>query len=501
MRKKQRWTTGSFMAVISLTGVPQIGVYAQTADSAYYGHSPAEARAVIVRLARYERQITQLSKSNAIQRATLLSIARAMGLRNPGLDDDMFLSALRRQAQDASALRGRILELTTEVSALADVALRTPANSSLQRAKAAFDSGDLQAAESELASLKSLRASDNANANAAWLDAVQAQAEVARLRGNLERMDALLADADKEIEQNATLKRWKLALQGAQAWRVKGDQFADKQALRIAMNRLLNSVIQLVPRNEYRLEWAETQRYLGATYQSLWSSGEGSNYYELALSAFQDANSTYSPEIDSVEWADIQNEIASLTGISVINKNDSIQMDSVVDNFKSALSVASRNNDKLLIGKIQTNIGVSLTYQGVWTGDTRKIEFSIQYLRDALPNLSSREAALTRAVTYNGLGDALLELYARSGKSMHMIDGIASYREASRIYSAEGWIRHSDGSLNIMIKQICVMIEGGDARLVKYINENMSNFSDFERGKFENCMNNLQSYSRKENSP
>lgn len=362
---------------------------AQSADSNYYGYSAQEARRVNQLIERYETDIERIANESQIRASTLRSIALALGLNQPNLTDGSFLEAVRNIAADAASLRVQISSLILQVEALEDSALRTPSAAAMRRAQAAYDAGDLAAAERELGSLRSVRGFDSERATAAWVDAVKAEAEVAYLRGDIERMDTLYEDADERIARSETVRRWDLIYTRALRWYDLGKLRGERGQLERSVALLTERALQLVPRDEFPIEWADTQVLLGLAYMDVGVLQNGTREFRLAYEAIAAALPELRNRDQIGDWANAKTILGAIQSYWGERSGEDSRVISALNEYDEALAVLPEGVRSELWLRIQINRANGQWFLGQRDLESGRIEEALSLYQQIDPYVAN----------------------------------------------------------------------------------------------------------------
>lgn len=154
--------------------------------------SPAESRELQGRVDRLSIQLN-------IRNETIAAIARQLGRRSD-ISFDELIDAVTARAQEAAQLRAQIVELSELVADLAG-GNTGELVAALDRAQRAFDAGNLDEAERELAPLDRLRGLQAAGSNDVWIRVVSIRARIAALSGSGLRGLSVLDSAQAQVDR------------------------------------------------------------------------------------------------------------------------------------------------------------------------------------------------------------------------------------------------------------------------------------------------------------
>lgn len=404
------------------------------------GLNPAQARTLFARVDAQQSQINALARANRIPARTLRAIALELGARNPDLPPDQLLTNIRALAAEAAQAQARISELTLTIEALDPGGERSRAANLLAQAMAAFEEGRLEDAESAFAQLSFLRSSAMAQARAAWLSAIDLQAQSASLRGDTEGATQIRLAKMAEIRtqrEAAARDEWATAIAIAADWIARGDRLGDNAALLRAIGYYRDLVLPLAPRDTMALEWAATQNDLGNALGQLGSREPGSARMEEAESAYRDALDVLRREQAPVFWATVQNNLGNVLLNLGEREPGTSRLEAAVTAF--SLSLEERRRDVLPKewAATQANLGNALQALGVRDGGTVQLQAAAAAYRMALQEQSREQTPLEWARSQNNLANTLGLIGAREASTERLEDAIAGYQQALLVWTRE----------------------------------------------------------------
>jgi hypothetical protein len=356
-------------------------VAAQTLDDIGRPLSPAEGRAL-------NAEIIRLARVNGVQIVTLKAIARAIGLKSRNIDFDQLIKQVGAGATRLAELKAEIGALKSQIAKIQTASVRDPATAALARAQAALDAGRLDEADREFASLESLRKIDLALAQTAWINAVDARANVAELRQDYDLAEQLrLAKGDFLIEQSrrTTREAWQSKLDAAEGRFKEGQLKADSAVLRRAVNLYRDQVLPLAPRLERPLDWAYTQNDLGATLSLL---GQLSDDMPTLLQSLETINLAIA-ELDykklPLQWSKAQiNLSGTLFMIGTRDDNRSLSLENAEKKLEFTLQILTREQSPTDWAAAQNNLGAIYMALGERENGTVRLEKAASAMKNAL---------------------------------------------------------------------------------------------------------------------
>lgn len=406
---------------------------ASAAPTSRFGASPEQVRAAEARYASLESQFGSIARENSINEASLRAIARELGLRNPDVSSDRFLAAIRAKAQEARALLAQISSLRQRVTELETANLRDPAKLALDRAEAAFNEGRLEAAETELAGLEVLRRSEVAGARDAWSAIIRRQADIAALRGDLEKMDDILRGARRQREEwlaNDAHKIWEDEIARAVHWYDSGDKLGINANLVRAIDIFREDILPLAPRERLPLDWGATQNYLG---NALWTLGRRENTtanLQAAVSAYQSALLERTRERAPLAWATTQNNLGNAISDLGERESSSEKLQLAVQAYEAALLERTRERAPIDWAMTQNNLGATLRSLGERENSPEKLNASVEAYRLALLEWTQARVPNRWAGTQNNLGNVLSSIGQRENSLPKLQQAIEAFDQA-----------------------------------------------------------------------
>lgn len=390
-----------------------------------------QTRKIITRLDQQKAQINSLSRQYRISKTTLEAIAFELGLRKPGMGTQQYLRLIRASAQEAGKLKITIANLRQQVSLLEDAQLRDPANVALEQAQLALAEGDLLKAEEELEKLKTLRTSELAGAQTAWLEAVKAEAGAAHLRGDAKKRRRLLHEALEFTREHAKRQQWRLNVQDASYLLADGDLKGDNAALLEAIRVFRDAALPLVPRDRAPRYWAGTQINLGVALSTMGERESDKKKLQQAEQAFRGASEIFTLEQSPQNWALLQNNLGGVLRNLGERDSDNAKLLEAVEVFRNALVIRTRETIPLGWAATKNNLGNALATLGKRTNDAGKLEQAVAVYREALKERTRSRVPSQWAKTKSNLGNAHTNL----GKLGEPKDRKSQLRKAIDAYS------------------------------------------------------------------
>ena len=386
--------------------------------------TPAEGREL-------RAEVGRLSRRLGVREETLIAIARVLGAN---LRDVGFLELIQRvqsQAERAAELQVQIGALQAQIEALADAAVRNPAEQALGRALTAFQEGRLDDADREFGALESLRRSESESAHAAWIDAVDARARVAELRLDYDAAESLRLSAARE-EQSATRlsieRQWRFIMAAAYARYDQGQISGDAAALERAISLYRNEALPLAPRAERPDAWAGTQNDLGNALQALGEMEAGSARLEQAVVAFELALLERTRARVPLAWAGLLSNLGSALFQLGTRERGTTRLRRSVRALQTALEELPREQFPLDWARNQSNLANALAALGARENGTARIEQAIQIYEAALEELSREQVPLAWAMAQNNVATALMTLGDRENDVARLEQAVAAYQ-------------------------------------------------------------------------
>lgn len=405
-----------------------------------FGLNPAQSREVFSKVDRQQVWIDMLSQQNGISSKTLRAIALELGFRNPDLKPDQYIRLIQVRAQEAGELKTQIANLHEQVRLLQNVQLRAPAAAALERAQKAFANGDLLGAEAELATLKSLRTSELLEAQAAWLEAVQAEARAAHLRGDASKRNRLLREArdfSQKRQIHARREAWILAIQEAGYLREDGDLKGDNKALAQAIDLYREIAIPLTSKKLLPLDWAQTQSDLGVALYKLGIRESSSLRLEESLQTHREELEERQRSKVPLQWAATQHNIGNVLRALGGRETSTQKLEAAVASYRLALEERTRRRAPQDWAKTQGVLAEALRGLGERKTAPAVLEEAVAAYRATLSEISRQLSPIDWAGFHVGLGNALREIGVRTNDIDKLEESIAVHEIALQEFTRE----------------------------------------------------------------
>ncbi|HRP09629.1 MAG TPA: tetratricopeptide repeat protein, partial [Terricaulis sp.] len=333
--------------------------------------------------------------------------------------------ALAQQADQIAELQQRLDALTEDAD---------PATAAIfAAARATLDEGRLADADSLLAQV--------AERDLAAILAADAEVEHRRLRAGetvasrgqvaFVRADYLAAAdhygrAAETVPQAATEQRWQYRILQTDALYVRGELFAEPEALREAVRLYRESIFPLAPRSSAPGRWGPTQNNLGLALKVLGERGD-STALRGAVTAFRAALEVLTRTAAPAEWSSVQNNLGAAL-LVLGQRGDDAALIGAEEAFRRALDVRTRDAAPADWAATQNNLGIALKERGE-RGDVAALREATAAYRAALQVRTRDAAPADWAETQNNLGAALLVL-GRRGDDAALIEAEEAFRRA-----------------------------------------------------------------------
>ena len=205
------------------------------------------------------------------------------------------------------------------------------------------------------------------------------------------------------------------------------DLFAPRPEEAVAAYRL---ALKDCTREEDPLQWAMTQRHLGAALYRLGEHAAGTGYLEEAVGAYRWALEEYTRERAPIDWAITQNDL----GVALVALGDresgAAHLEEAIAAFSEALKEHSRGDATLRWATTKINLGLALRTLGAREAGPERLEEAVATYQNALEECTRERAPLEWAAAQHNLGVALAAIGARESGRDRLEEAVAAFREA-----------------------------------------------------------------------
>jgi len=396
-------------------------------------HTPAEQLAPLIAAAT-----GSLERLTARQQATIGDLQRQLGV-----GEGAVLAFFRilgeetvppeRWAEKLAEIADRFRRLQQDVAAAPG---DTPEIAGLkQQARAALDAGDLQQADDLLRRVlaEEDRAIEQRRLEAAATAAQRGQIALTRLR--YREAAEHFAGAAARVPEGRVAERFAYLHEEAEALRRQGGEFGDNDALRGAIDRY-RALLQVRPRDEAPLDWAQTQNNLGTALGALGGRESGTARLEDAVAAYRAALEEFTRARVPLDWAGTQNNLGLALQTLGERESGTARLEEAVAAYRAALEEYTRARVPLEWAMTQNNLGLALGRLGERESGTARLEEAVAAFRAALEEWTRARVPLDWAMTQNNLGTALAILDERESGTARLEEAVAAFRAA-----LEEWTR------------------------------------------------------------
>lgn len=376
-------------------------------------------------IAALQLEVRRLAADGALKTGAVESFLQDLG--ETPLSPDKWGGQLATFAERYRALR-------------AEVGTRTNLPSEMERqrvsAEAAIEAGDLDLAESILATLSDRMARWREEQRQAHQQsrreeaAIRARrAEIARTRMRYGEAAALFAEAAVLEPADDPELIWQLRMKQAAALYDQsydlGDNAAGQEA--ISAYRL---ALDATSRDRAPLQWANTQNNLGNALKILGEREIGPARLEQSVEAFKAALLEYSRERAPLDWAMIQNNLGNALLRLGERESGVVRLKEASEAYRAALSERTRERVPIEWAVTQNNLAIVLQTLGERETGTARLEEAIEAYRAALLELTRERTPQDWAMTQNNLGTALQFFGARANRIGPLREAVEAYRAA-----------------------------------------------------------------------
>jgi tetratricopeptide (TPR) repeat protein len=248
-----------------------------------------------------------------------------------------------------------------------------------------------------------------------------------RLRPFIERVSRLLeGDAAKKWTAE-NIARTEVILGGALS--TVGEQSGDNVAVSEAID-LNKGALTGFTRQQYPLDWAQTQNDLGAALSELGERETGTQHLTEAVAAYRAALEERTRARLPLYWAQTQNNLGATLARLGEREPGIADFQEAVAALRAALQERTRERVPLDWAQTQNNLGLALADVGERESGTPSkhlTERAITAYRAALEEWTRARVPLDWAIAQNNLGDALADLGQRETGTQHLTEAVATF--------------------------------------------------------------------------
>ncbi len=195
--------------------------------------------------------------------------------------------------------------------------------------------------------------------------------------------------------------------------------------------------LELAPRRERPLDWAEAKNNLAGAYLLLSHLEEGVEPIHTALKFYQQALKQRPRAQVPVLWAKTQNNLGIALAQLGIRETGTGSLKKAVKAYRQALRVFTPEKEPAFFAIVQTNLGDVLRMLGTRGKGTRELQQSAEALLTALDIQTVDDDPFTWAASQNNLGNTYLFLGERTGDPTVLQLGLAAYEQALTIHTRD----------------------------------------------------------------
>ena len=416
-----------------------------------FGLTPQQVAQVYTFIDSQLDVIDAAAREKQVNITAFRAIARELGLRSYGADPGELIDAIRKQAADAAKFQTDNAALRQELATLQDTRSRTAAEQMLSRADAAYNRGDLEGAQAALEQLVALRSGELASAGEAWESAIQAAISLAATRGDLDRLDRLVDEAETARSLRAAQQReaerhggWenRMVQVGAYVGRaasrvrfVQGRLRGDNETLLRAISICRENAVPLAPRDIAPDDWAETQSFLGAVLRMLGELEDGTIRLQEAVALYRTSAEVQTRERDPIQWAATQNAIGDALRLIGERESGTAALAEAVTAHRNALEAYSRAGQSTTLTLRELGYALNALARrerelGQGENMTTSLKGAVEVYRALLAGTDRARAPGDWADAQDNLGLALTKLAFFTGQTGILKEAVVAYRQA-----------------------------------------------------------------------
>jgi tetratricopeptide (TPR) repeat protein len=367
---------------------------------------------------RLDNLAAQIAQQKGVDFAPLRAILVKLG--EAGVRDEDITNRLEAKADELIKLREEITKLRQGPTELASYA---------QQAQALIDKGDLDGARAALVAGQAAARGVREQSSRYEAQFLAQEAKVDHLQLAYRSASTKYADAARLMQGLDQQKQWEFVLAQAGELYSQGEEFADNPAL-VESIAVCRSAILLAPRSQRSLDWARTQKNLGAALQILGERESGTARLEEAVAADRAALEEMARARVPLDWAAAQMNLGNALRTLGERENGTARLGEAVAAYRAALEETTRARVPLDWGRTQMNLGIALARLGERESGTARLEEAVVAFRAALEERTRARVPLNWARTQMNLGNALMSLGNRESGTARLEEAVAAYRAA-----------------------------------------------------------------------
>lgn len=402
--------------------------------------TPEERR----RLERVAGQAEATARALGISRNTLTRALRRHLGANPQMGDEQFVELIARVGRQVREGQRTIERLRQDIVGGPDAEQRRQAERMLLAAETAFDDGRLEDARAGFAEVRGLLREllrierERLEVRvAAWLGAIEAEANAATLLADFRGAADIFLSAAEDEPTLAVQRRWRLVASGADSLRQLGEATGDSATLERAIELYRRVAVPMVPAERYPEEAALTQADLGFALQALGTRLDDVSYLHEAIAAFETANAYFTLEADPAMWAMLQNSVGMAYMSLGRRALDGALLQRAVTAFESALAVPELSRTPLEWSMTQNNLGLSLQGLGIRARSADLLRRALQAFDAAESRLERSRDPIVWGLVQNSRGLTLFSLGSVEQQHPHFEAAAIAFGEALSAVSEE----------------------------------------------------------------
>ena len=205
-----------------------------------------------------------------------------------------------------------------------------------------------------------------------------------------------------------------------------------------AAAKTYRSALEFLSRQETPLDWAYTQKHLGAVLQALSDRRAGTKIIDAAIDAFTSALKVFTKLDHPREWAATQNRLGLVLYKFHMRTGDSEALKHSLSAFQAALQIYSRQQTPLPWAEAMNNFSQAAQVFGEQMNNAEVLEKAVNACLASLEVRKKKNNPLVWAATQNTLGSALFLLGKQQGEAARLEGAAAAFENARDVFVSHG---------------------------------------------------------------
>ncbi|MHA1598152.1 MAG: cyclic nucleotide-binding domain-containing protein [Alphaproteobacteria bacterium] len=201
------------------------------------------------------------------------------------------------------------------------------------------------------------------------------------------------------------------------------------------------AALDILSRDDAPLDWAMTNKHLGAVLQAMAERSGGSDALAGAAEAFADALKVFTLSQFPVQWASIQNRLGVVLYKIDLKGTDGEMIKESLNAFQAAVQVFTRTEYPERWADVMNNFAQAAQVLGEQLHNAEVLEKAVDACRGALEIRTRAKSPLLWAATQNNLGSALFLLGKLNEDEKELQGAADAFDMALNLYREFGFTR------------------------------------------------------------